>query len=979
MDFAALPQQRLAIEAPPGPLLVVAGPGAGKTFCLIGRIHHLIAVRGVAPARICAVTFTNKAAEEIALRLKRTLGDRAEEVTRGTLHAWCLRVLREHAEAAGLRRGFGVADEPYQRVILGRLNVFPKRRSALLTLFSRRRLQGHRLTAGDEGLYQAYSAYLARRNMLDFDDLIVATASLLRQRADVADALAARWDHVLVDEFQDLNAAQYEILKRLAAPHRNIVAVGDDEQSIFSWTGADPLVLVRFRDDFAIARPVVLDRNCRCSHQIFETARRLLAENPQLFDKQLKAERQSPHDVRAYAFPDEEAEATWLLEDLQADRAGSGLGWGDYAVLYRQHETGDYLESRLVRAGIPCRLARGRSLAEDEVVGYVIAALRVLRAPVDPVAVEAFARLGFSEHLLQDAQAAAAREGADFLAAVRELARARPANDPDTRKLWRFVYQVENLAALSRSHHSLPGLVEELLSQSVGPYRNALEERHDELVDPATLPEARALAERLEQAIATERQIVIEPQGGLGIALRGMLAAAGVRHIARASIGAEGSAGALVLRAADGGSSGLALALFKALQLIHARELDAALERYVTFDLETTDADVTTCGVVEIGATRVVNGAIAETFQTLVRPTQPISRGAANVHGYTDEAVRGAPSFAEVWPAFRAFVGNDLLIAHNGQHFDIPVLRRLAAGMADVDTLVFYDTLPLARSLSRDSAKLEDLAVRFGIDPGRTHHALDDAITLARVFRELEGQRLVRARKAVLVNLLDYLGLALALDASAGSGDERRLLLEFARFYALGRFSDCLEFYATEREHSGGDAPTVEEVIARLGGKRLMLRLRAEPDPAQRYPAAVARLRTLIDSDAGGTLEESVARLLERVALSTAEGVAVAPDRVNLLTLHSTKGLEFSRVYVVGVEDYQLPGYYAVVEAREEEVQEARRLLYVGMTRAKDRLVLTCAAQRGGRPAGGHGFLDEMQLTATAGGGAAAPAERSEG
>jgi superfamily I DNA/RNA helicase len=157
-----------------------------------------------------------------------------------------------------------------------------------------------------------------------------------------------------------------------------------------------------------------------------------------------------------------------------------------------------------------------------------------------------------------------------------------------------------------------------------------------------------------------------------------------------------------------------------------------------------------------------------------------------------------------------------------------------------------------------------------------------------------------------------------------------------------------------------------------------MLRLRAEPDPAQRYPAAVARLRALIESDAGGTLEESIARLLERVALSTAEGVAVAPDRVNLLTLHSTKGLEFSRVYVVGVEDYQLPGYYAAVEGREDEVQEARRLLYVGMTRAKDRLVLTCVGQRGGRPAGGHEFLDAMGLLPTMIGGTPAPAERSE-
>src|SRR3989454_5532916 len=150
--------------------------------------------------------------------------------------------------------------------------------------------------------------------MLDFDDLIARTATLFRERGDVADAVAARWDYLLVDEFQDLNPAQYEILKRLAAPHRNFFAVGDDEQSIFSWTGADPRVLGRFREDFGIAQPVVLDRNCRCSHQIFETARRVLAENPHLFDKRLVAERASEHEVRAYAFPDRSEEHTSELQ-----------------------------------------------------------------------------------------------------------------------------------------------------------------------------------------------------------------------------------------------------------------------------------------------------------------------------------------------------------------------------------------------------------------------------------------------------------------------------------------------------------------------------------------------------------------------------------------------------------------------------------------------------------------------------------------
>src|SRR6184192_469291 len=992
MAFDPLPQQCLAIEAPLGPVLVVAGPGAGKTFCLIARINYLIDALHVAPERICAVTFTNRAAEEIAIRLKHTLGERAEPITRGTIHALCLALLREHAEAAGLRKGFGVADEQYQKAVLGRLHVPQEQRGSLLNRFSRHRVQkrDYELTADDARLYREYAAWLAHRNMLDFDDLVSKAEELLRTHGDIADAVAARWDYLLVDEFQDVNAVQYDLLKRLAAPHGNFFAVGDDEQSIFTWTGADPYVLVRFGRDYGIDRPIVLDKNCRCSRQIFETARRVLAHNPQLFEKQLSAEQESPYEVTAVAFREEAEEASWLLEDLRGDRAASGLGWGDYAILYRTHKIGEYVEGRLVRAGIPCRLARGRSLVEDDVIRYVITALRIVRDPDDPVALEAFARCVLSEHFLQEVQAsplfplsadAERGDAGDFLAAVRTLARRRPAQDPDTKKLWRLVYQVENLRALGRSHRAIAPLVDEILSQSVGPYRNALEERHDELTDPAECREAVRLAERLEQAIVSERNIAIEPQGGLEIALRGMLAAAGVRRVPSQVSGlskpwgmAPGSVDpGEVLGEVDGGEQGLALTLFKALQLLHAKELDIALERYVTFDLETTDTDVASCGVVEIGAARVVQGEIVDRFHTLVQPYRPITPGASAIHGYTDGDVRDARTFAEVWPEFRAFVGDDILIAHNGQRFDIPVLRRLAAGRDGVDSLVFYDTLPLVRSLSRGSGKLEDLALRFGIDRGRAHHALDDAVTLARVYRELERQRGIRARKAVLANLLDYLGLALALEPRAEAGGERETLFKLAKFYTLGRYSDALAFYETERERTGrAAAPPVDEVIQRLGGRALLTRLRAEPDPAQRYPAALARLRALMDEPSppdplsptgrGGTLGESIDRLLERVALSTSEGIEVAPDRVNLLTLHSTKGLEFSRVYIVGVEDYQIPGLREAKENRQAEIQEARRLLYVGMTRTRERLVLTRVERRFGMDAGGSSFLEEMGL-----------------
>jgi DNA polymerase III epsilon subunit family exonuclease len=967
MEVVPLREQRLAIEAPPGPVLVVAGPGAGKTFCLIARIRHLVDTLGVAPQRICAVTFTNRAAEEIALRLQHTLRDRADAVTRGTIHALCLSLLREHAEAAGLRPGFGVADELYQQVILGRLHVPLEQRGPLLNRFSRHRVQDYRLTPDDARLYREYAVWLAHRNMLDFDDLVAKAEQLLRARGDIADSIAARWDHLLVDEFQDVNAVQYDLLKRLAAPHGNLFAVGDDEQSIFAWAGADPYVLVRFARDYGIERPIILDKNRRCARQIFETARRVLAQNPRLFEKQLSADRESPYDVGAFAFRDEAEEAAWLLEDLRSDRAASGLGWGEYAVLYRRHRLGEYLEGRLVRAGIPCRLARGRSLVEDDVIKYVIAALRIVRDPDDQVAIEAFARCVLKADFFQEVEGAirSSPPAAEFLVTIRAIARRRPHQNPDTKKLWRLVYQVENLRALSRSHRALPPLVDDILSQSVGPYRNALEERHDELTDPAEIPEAVRLAAELDGAIAAERDIVVQPQGGVEIALRGMLMAAGLRHVP-----ASGSPTPSTTSTTSITSTTSALAVFKALQLLHAGDVETALPRYVTFDFETTDNDVATCSVVEIGAARVVHGEIVDRFHAMVRPYQPISAKATAVHGYTEADVADARSFAEVWPEFRAFVGEDVLIAHNGQRFDVPVLRRLAAGLQGVDSLVFYDTYPLARSLSQDSPRQEDIARRFGIDCGRAHHALDDAITLARVYRELERQRGIRARKAVLTNLLDYLGLGLALenrkDKRAGSG-ERDLLFEVARRHTLGRYSDALSFYEAARAHEPA-APPVDEVIRRLGGQALMTRLRAEPDPAQRYPAAVARLRALMPSPpdplspAGRGLREEIDRLLGLVALSAAEGDEVVPDRVNLLTLHSTKGLEFSRVYIVGVEDYQIPGYHETTQQRQAEIEEARRLLYVGMTRARERLVLTRVERRSGMDAGGSAFLEEMGL-----------------
>jgi DNA polymerase III epsilon subunit family exonuclease len=960
-------QQRRAIEAPPGPVLVLAGPGAGKTFCLIERVRALVERHGADPGRICAITFTNKAAEEIAARLHRDLGPASEAVHRGTIHSLCAEILREHGERIGIPRGFGIADEDTQDVVLRRLGVHVfKRRMWLLNQFGRHRLQGTPLEPDVATLCRSYLEMLRARRLVDFDDLVLLADALFGAEPEVARAIAARWDHLLVDEFQDLNAPQYRIVRRLVEDHRSVFAVGDDEQSIFSWTGADPRVLDRFRTDFATPEPITLEENHRCSRAIFAVARRLVERNTPLFPrKHIVAVRDVPVPVVARAFSDEGAEADWIVADVLASRA-AGVPWGEIGVLYRVHEIGKELEQAFVRAGIPCRLARGHSLTDDPVIAQVLASLRVIREDGDSLAAEALALRVFPEQLLERIRAAVPAEGGDFLAGVREVARRAPQGDPDRRLAWRFVYQVENLRALARTHESLPALILEILGSRMGQWRNTLEERAEDLADPADDPDAVALATALEDVIAREATVWIPPLGGAEIGVRGLLVRSEIVQRVRYLLSdEEPGAGDFVL-AASAGAACLALRVFKALQLLQTRALADPFPEYVAFDFETTDKDASSCDVVEIGAVRVAGGRVVEEFHSLVRPARPISQRATEVHGYTAADLEGAPPFAQAWPSFRAFVGNHVLLAHNAQKFDVPVLLRLARGLPGVESLRFFDSLPVARALITDgSAKLEALADRFGIDKGREHHALDDARTLAAVYDRLARLQQARARKTAQVQLLDCLGLSLAGAGTPGpeASGEEKVLRELVPAFTLGRYSDALEFYAAERDRVPElSAPPVEEIIDRLGGRAKMERLRRTPSPEDRYAVALARLEALVGASAADTLADSIGLLLERVALSTSHEAETDPERVNLLTLHSTKGLEYSLVYVVGVEDDRLPGVRAAGDEGVRETEEARRLLYVGMTRAMDRLVLTRVAERFKKSAGGSLFLEEMGL-----------------
>lgn len=958
------PSQKAAIEALAGPTLVLAGPGAGKTFCLIERVRHLIGNVTVDPGRICVFTFTNKAAGEIAERLTE-LGDASERVKRGTIHSFCAELLREFGEEVGLQPGFGIADEDYQRSVLRRLRVPAKRHKYLLNAFARYRFCGVTLEWPERKIFEAYQKLTTGRNIADFDTLVLKAAQLLRIDA-IAAQVRARWDEVLVDEFQDLNEIQYAIVRRLAIEHRHIFAVGDDEQSVYSWAGASPRVFQTFQDDFGPVALVQLEDNHRCPRAVLETARKFIAQNDTLFDNRTpqRTDHESPFPVSALAFADEEAETNWLLQDLRRDRMehDGALEWGDVGIIYRKHKIGSVLESAFLNAGVPCCLAQGHALCDDDVVRYLIAALRVIANPRDEIQHELFYEAVLPSALFDTARAEAERDGRSLLRQLEHIARNSPGAHPDAKKIWRGHYALRNLEVLAQTHNNLQSLVEAILSEKVGTYRTVLEDHHDELSDPVGHEEVVTLAARIQEAIAAGVSAWIPGMGGAEIPARRILLETGLRAV---HIGGAPPAGSLRITAADLPSLGFGLGLFKTAQLMRSGGFAMSFsDDFTAIDLETTGNEVDVAEIVELAAVRVRHGRVVEEFHSLVKSRVPITSGALRTHHISETSVADAPYFEEVWEKFRTFCGSDVLVAHNGYTFDFPILRRMAAKLPRGKDLSVYDTLPLARTLHRTSASLASLSRMYGVRLAQWHRALDDSRALAKLFPALCEDRLEFARKTALVNLLDHLGVAIALSDRDQLCEEARKFLDFVQPYSLGRFSECLDIYARERAECGDpDLPTVDELITLLGGHQRMEHLRAERTAQTRYPETMGRLRRLIEACERGELSASICAFLERAMLSQSDGAEPRPNRVNLLTMHSTKGLEFSRVYIVGVEDEQLIPIPRDGLLNKLELEEARRLLYVGMTRTKDRLVMTRAKTRDGKSTGGHRFLDEIGIS----------------
>jgi DNA helicase-2/ATP-dependent DNA helicase PcrA len=388
------PEQAAAVSAPPGAVLLLAGAGSGKTRVLTLRIAHLVA-GGAPPDSILAVTFTNKAAAEMRERLARVLGAPAAALAVvGTFHAFCLRTLREHGAAIGLP-SFTICDASDQlaaaRAVLRDLrvpesHVQPAQLQARISL-GKNRLQ--RPEDQDDDLLRrawlAYDAHLRRQRALDFDDLLLFTLRLLDEAPAVRAALQQRHRHVLVDEYQDTNRPQYEIVRRLAGKHRSLFVVGDDDQAIYGWRGADLSRILGFAKDFRGATTLRLQTNYRSTGAILELANRLITCNVGRHDKTLRAVLESGESPRVIGQADEEAEAAFTAQDVAA-RLAAGARPSEFAILLRTAVQARPFETALRAAQVPYRLVGGPSFYDRKEVRDVLAYLRLLVTPDDETA-----------------------------------------------------------------------------------------------------------------------------------------------------------------------------------------------------------------------------------------------------------------------------------------------------------------------------------------------------------------------------------------------------------------------------------------------------------------------------------------------------------------------------------------------------------------------------------------------------------------
>lgn len=494
MDMLATlnPAQKEAVEAIKGPVLILAGPGSGKTRVITNRVAYLVKVCGISPHNIMAVTFTNKAAREMRERLKQLLGQAIEALTLGTFHAICARILRREGEAIGLASSFVIYDEDDQlrlvKQVLEELNLDTKQ-YAPQTLRSTVSAAKSRLTSPEDyavrvssyfeeivhRVYQRYQQLLKQGQAVDFDDLLMKTVQLFRDHPRILTRYQSRYVHILVDEFQDTNVAQYELMKQLAGKYRNLCVVGDPDQSIYSWRFADLRNILSFEKDYPEAKVVFLEQNYRSTKTILEVASDVISANVLRKPKKLWTKNEDGASVAVIESYSAEEEAQSVVSEIEKLVNQEQVSLKDCAVMYRVNAQSRALEETFLRYGVPYKLVGGTRFYQRQEVKDIIAYLKVIHNPQDNVNLLRIINVpgrGIGQKTISSLQSCAKEHDISLFSALKQLSHNAVAGEARQSLPSRAIQALAGFDALmgefsAHSHQlSLAGLLDEILEHT---------------------------------------------------------------------------------------------------------------------------------------------------------------------------------------------------------------------------------------------------------------------------------------------------------------------------------------------------------------------------------------------------------------------------------------------------------------------------------------------------------------------------------
>jgi DNA helicase-2/ATP-dependent DNA helicase PcrA len=1020
-----------------GPLLVLAGPGSGKTRVITYRVAYLVHIHNIPPSSILAVTFTNKAAQEMITRLHDNdlLGETiGADVWIHTFHAVCVRILRKYGDKIGLNPRFAILDQDSQEELLSQFirdsnstismdqvwlvrefisdakirlkDPLEAHESERLRRINERNDNNPLIVEIDLGdvleIAKRYQEYLKNHNVLDFDDLVSITVELLAKNTDVREELQAKFKFIMVDEYQDINQAQYQLISYLCSSERNIIVVADDDQSIYSWRGSDPTFIEKFKEQYN-PKIIQLVDHYRSTQKILKASQTLIERNTRIKKSSLTTNNEEGEVIYYYKLDDAKEEMRlirWLIRQLINNKYYSP---GQIAIFYRTHRLADKLEQFLIESKIPIRRIRRNVFMNQSSVRSIISYLRLINWQLEPdlerainfpdmivdeLTKQQLAKLSsekmdlfelFKNIVSQDVAPltkSRIQHFAKLLDDLRELQNEGSANKIvngliEMLDFERSPYHTADLSAIKnpQSYGSLQKAVNALYdiirqrkpikiiaNYGIDNYCSAgiinyVLTNYFDMEDKITL-----------QFLSQDEKVVIEKQNDdeswnkisdityivMGSEMEIPSSIAKNTILIGALDESEDDRYIASLLTGEGGV--VTTITLKMCQRLMISYEAGSIEGLIVYDLETIGNNPKTAEIIEIAGKKLGVRRRKEEdqdpfFHRRVKPTKSIPKSSTDIHGITNQDVADKPSIEKVLPEFLKFVSDSILVGHNIIEFDNKIISRYMASRLDKAEITnrSYDTLTVAKKLfPLENYKLDAIADKFGIEykSEDLHHADKDIAITESVFRSLRREELSRNERACLKEALPLVALGI-LSKNAVMEEENSAFYNASLRYMKhkkGR-SDAIEILPI----SHLEAEEEEDAIGFLD------RMTDEAPPFTEddevWNSIVTKVQNSVIEYERNSYDNSLTSFLSHTALLTgSDSDDDKQDKVTMMTVHSAKGTEFPIVIMMGMEQ----GNFPIIsrDQSESELEEERRLCYVGITRAKRRLYLTSARFR---------------------------------